>query len=384
MHPLHPSPVPHRSIGLQYADDAQLLATCSSSSTSTIVNPAGASALAACKTYSGDIMIAAGAASNQGTVNLDGVKEIIGALSYQDDNQVTAIEAGDLQSVGNLFLGNLTALSSLKMPALGSVADMNFTGLGALASLGFGVPGIRTAGNVLIINTVLTDLKGLTGLTSVTGVSISNNPYLATIELDVTSIGSTGGDATGAIDIGANDVSSGGQTINFPKLATASQITIRNASNIELPVLANVSQNLGFYGNLVKNIALPNLTFAGGIVIVDNTQLTNISMPMLTTINGTNGTYQIANNTMLKAIDGFEDLSTVTGGLDFTGNFTEYVFSKNIFLSLSVTNRNQCQASPIEKRWWCYERSDIGPIQLRSHQRPLGQPSCQGCRHMRW
>jgi len=311
----------------------ELLATCSSSSTTTIVNPAGASALAACKTYSGDIMVASGAASNQGTVNFNGVKSIVGALSYQDDNQVTTIEARDLQSIGNFFLGNLTALSSLNMPALGSVADMNFTGLGALGSLGFGDPGILTAGNVLITNTILTSLKGLTGLKSVTGVSISNNPYLAIIELDVTSIGSTGGDATGAIDIGANDVSSGGQTINFPSLETASLITIRNASIIDLPMLANVSQNLGFYGNLVKNIALPNLTFAGGIVIVDNTQLTNISMPMLTTINGTNGTYQIANNTLLKAIDGFHALSIVTGGLDFTGNFTEYVISQDIPLS---------------------------------------------------
>ncbi|MCJ1244463.1 hypothetical protein MMC30_001661 [Trapelia coarctata] len=303
-------------------------ATCSSSSTTTIVNPAGASALAACKTYSGDIELATGAAAEQGKVNLNGVKEIVGQLSYQDDNTVTTIEAGDLQSVGNLNFGNLTVLSAVNMPALGSVANMNFTGLGSLQSLGFGTPGILTAGNVLITNTILTNLKGLTGLTSVTGVSISNNPYLASIELDVTSIGSTGGDATGAIDIGANEVASGGQTINFPNLQTAVQITIRNASTIELPMLTNVSQNLGFYGNLVKNIALPNLTFAGGIVIVDNTQLTNISMPMLTTINGTNGTYQIANNTLLKAIDGFEDLTTVTGGLDFTGNFTDVKLPK--------------------------------------------------------
>jgi len=273
-------------------------------------------------------MLATGAAAGQNSVNLNGIKEIVGQLSYQDDNTVTTIEAGDLQSIGNFNLGNLTALSALNMPALGSVANLNFTGLGSLQSLGFGTPGILTAGNILITNTILTGLKGLTGLTSVSGVSISNNPYLASVELDVTSIGSTGGDATGAIDIGANDVASGGQTINFPNLETAVQITIRNASTIDLPKLANVSQNIGFYGNLVKNIALPNLTFAGGIVIVDNTQLTNISMPLLTIINGTNGTYQIANNTLLKAIDGFETLTTVTGGLDFIGNFTEYAFSQ--------------------------------------------------------
>jgi hypothetical protein len=239
---------------------------------------------------------------------------------------VTTLEAGDLQSVGDFSLGGLSALSKLSMPALGSVGDLNFTGLGSLSTFGFGNPGITKAGNVLVTNTILTSLSGLDGLTEVTGLDISNNPYLPTVEFTVLSvISSPNPDGTGAINIGANDVTSGGQTVNFPQLETADIITIRNASTIDLPTLQNVSGNLGFYGNLVEAIITPNLTFAGGIVIVDNTKLTNISMPMLTTINGTNGTYQIANNTLLQSIDGFEALTTVTGGLDFTGNFSRYV-----------------------------------------------------------
>ena len=256
-----------------------------------------------------------GAASNQATVNINGVTKITGSLSYMDDNTVTTFDAGTLQTVGDFMLGNLTALSALSMGALSSTGDLNFTGLGSLASLDFGTPGLSKANNVLITNTILNSLTGINKLTQVAGFSISNNPYLPTIELDVVEI-------SGAVDIGANDVSNGGQSISFPMLQTAGQLTFRNSSSVMLPSLANVSENLGFYDNLFSSLATPNLTFAGGIVFVDNTQLTNISMPMLTTINGTNGTYQIANNTLLKSIDGFENLSNVKGGLDFTGNFT--------------------------------------------------------------
>ncbi|MCJ1419575.1 hypothetical protein MMC32_005930 [Xylographa parallela] len=298
-------------------------ASCSieSTSTTTIVNPAGAAALAACTTYSGNVAFQTGAASNQATVNINGVTKITGSLSYMDDNTVTTFDAGTLQTVGDFMLGNLTALSALSMGALSSTGDLNFTGLGSLASLDFGTPGLSKANNVLITNTILNSLTGINKLTQVAGFSISNNPYLPTIELDVVEI-------SGAVDIGANDVSNGGQSISFPMLQTAGQLTFRNSSSVMLPSLANVSENLGFYDNLFSSLATPNLTFAGGIVFVDNTQLTNISMPMLTTINGTNGTYQIANNTLLKSIDGFENLSNVKGGLDFTGNFTSVVLPK--------------------------------------------------------
>jgi len=165
----------------------------------------------------------------------------------------------------------------------------------------------------------------------------------STIELDVTVI-------KGAVDIGANDVTNGGQTVNFPKLESAGQLTFRNSSSVMLPSLANVSENLGFYDNLFASLATPNLTFAGGIVFVDNTMLSNISMPMLTTINGTNGTYQIANNTLLKSIDGFENLSNVKGGLDFTGNFSSVHLPKlsNVGGAMNVQTSSQFNCDPIE------------------------------------
>lgn len=82
----------------------------------------------------------------------------------------------------------------------------------------------------------------------------------------------------------------------------------------------NVTQYLGFYGNTMETQSLPNLTTTGGLVFVDNTQLSNISIPNLTSVNAS---LQIANNTMLKKIDGIQKLMTVTASLDFNGNFSE-------------------------------------------------------------
>ena len=260
------------------------------------------------------MLLATGVAQSN-TVNLDGIQEITGTFSYQDDINVQTVQAGQLTSTGDLLLGNLTQLSSLSLTALQTCGNLNFTGLSSLQSLNFGQTGITAAKSVLITNTQLNTLTGISNLKQVNQVDINNNPFLSQIELGITSLKNT-------LNIGANDVSGDGLTVSFPNLQTAGGMTFRNATNINLPSLANVSQNLGFYGNDIQMLATPNLTFAGGIVVVDNAELTNISMPLLTTINGTNGTYQIANNTQLKSINGFGSLSNVKGSLDFSGNFS--------------------------------------------------------------
>jgi len=111
-----------------------------------------------------------------------------------------------------------------------------------------------------------------------------------------------------------------GLVTTFPMLETATNMTFRNCSSVSLPSLANVTQDLGFYGNTMQSFVAPNLTTVGGLIFVDNTQLTNISLPQLTSVNQS---YQIANNTLLKNVTGFPQLSIVGGALDFNGNFTE-------------------------------------------------------------
>ncbi|KAL8930282.1 MAG: hypothetical protein Q9208_000899 [Pyrenodesmia sp. 3 TL-2023] len=294
------------------------LAQCSNSGTLTIASTADASALASCTTYSGSVAIETGLAYDKDanghqTVVVETVKRITGNLTVTGAIYLASLSFGSLQTIGGFELGGLTVLSELSMPQLTQVEQLNFTALAALQTLDFGGTGLTKASSVLITNTGLTNLVGINNLQQVDTFNVNNNQALQNISLQVTSIAES-------LYIYANDGYQSGLTTSFPMLETATNMTFRNCSSISLPALANVTQDLGFYGNTFETFTAPNLTSAGGLIFVDNTALTNISLPKLTSINAT---YQIANNTMLKQVDGFTELSVVKGALDFSGNFTD-------------------------------------------------------------
>lgn len=294
------------------------LAQCSNSATTTITASADASALASCTTYSGSVAIPTDLtdptdANGHNALSVSGVEKITGNLTVTNAVKLASLTFGDLKSIGGFELGALTVLSALSFPQLTRLTSLNFTALAALQELSFGGTGITKADSILITNTGLSSLMGLTNLEQVTTFNINNNPSLQNISLQVTNI-------QGALNIEANDGYVSGLQTSFPLLETAKNMTFRNCSSVVLPSLANVTQDLGFYGNTMQSFAAPNLTTTGGLIFVDNTDLTNISLPALTSVNAS---YQIANNTMLKQINGFQKLAIIGGALDFTGNFTD-------------------------------------------------------------
>ena len=291
-----------------------LLAACSITSTSTIQTPGDATALAACPTFSGDVVIQPGAAA-AGTIDLSGIQEWDGNLNYENDNTVQTIRAPQLQSIGDITFSNLTELATIEMTSLGKVGNLDFEGLN-LASLGFGQQGVTEADTIRIVNTNINDLTGLTNLAMANGILISDNQFLGEIKLGLKMIRS-------GIEIDANTRNSGGQSISFPDLLTAGQIILRNASSIDIPKLSSVSGTLGLYGNTVQSFAFRNMTYVGALVINDNSNLDNITFSQLTPFNGTNSTLQIANTTKLEAIRGFPQLGLVPGNVYLFGNFSE-------------------------------------------------------------
>ena len=297
-------------------------AQCSNSATTTITASADASGLAKCTTYSGSVAIPTGLSvptdqNGHQALSIEGVQVITGNLTVTNAIMLASLSFGSLQSIGGFELGGLTVLSELSMPQLTKVDQLNFTALPALQQLSFGGTGVTQANSILITNTGLSSLQGINNLEEVDFFNVNNNPSLQNISLQVTSI-------KNSLDIEANDGYVTGLQTSFPLLETAQNMTFRNCSSVSLPSLANVSEDLGFYGNTMQSFAAPNLTTCGGLIFVDNTELTNISLPMLTSINAS---YQIANNTQLKIINGFQKLSVIGGALDFNGNFTEWVHS---------------------------------------------------------
>ena len=247
------------------------------------------------------------------SLSVDGVQKITGNLTVTNAEQLSSLSFSNLKSIGGFELGQLTLLSELSFPQLTSVGELNFTALPALQSLSFGGTGITQANSILISNTGLSSLQGINNLQSVSAFNVNNNQALQNISLQVTSIKTS-------LNIEANDGFVTGLVTTFPMLQTAQNMTFRNCSSVSLPSLANVTEDLGFYGNTMESFAAPNLTTVGGLIFVDNTELTNISIPQLVSVNAS---YQIANNTQLKKINGFTKLSVIKGALDFNGNFTE-------------------------------------------------------------
>ena len=293
-------------------------AQCSTSGTTTITASADATALASCTTYSGSVVIPTGLAVPKNSdglqeLQVDNIRKITGNLTVTNIPELSSLTFGSLQSVVGFELGGLERLITLRFPQMTTVDALNFTALAQLQALDFGNSGITKARSVLITNTGLTSLKGIDNLKEVDLFNVNNNRFLTNISLQVTSIKTS-------LNVEANDEFLSGLTTSFPLLETAQNMTFRNCSQILLPSLKNVTDELGFYGNTFTNFSANKLTSAGGIIFVDNTELINITMPNLEKIDAA---YQIANNTKLSIISGFPKLSLVRGTLAFTGNFTE-------------------------------------------------------------
>ena len=274
----------------------------------TINTSADASALSSCATFKGDVIISDQAS---GTISIDGVQQITGSVRCENAGAVSEISADDLGTIGGIFyLQNLTTLSSLNFGSLNNVNEIYWVGLPALQSLNF-AQGVSQANNVLISNTELNSLSGIE-LETVGNMDINNNPFLTTVNVnDITNL-------TGSLNFAANAAS---LDITFQNLQQANNMSFRNASSVSMPSLSAVNGSLGFYSGTFESFSAPNLTLTGGtLAFVDCPSLSNISFPQLKEIGGG---FLIANNTQLKTIDGFPDLQTIVGALDFAGTFNK-------------------------------------------------------------
>jgi len=286
---------------------AQVVAPCSVSGTATIQNQGDATALATCSTFTGSIAVATGTTEH---INIASVRGVTGDLVVQHAPNITSFGADSMQHIGGSFiLNDCQILSSLTFPELTTVGDLEFEALPNLQQLGF-TTSIAQAHTLNIQNTFLTTLNGI-NLQKVSSVTVVNNPLLQAISMQVSNIS------------GSLTISSNGNHLkaSFPNLETAQNLTFRDSSSIDIPSLANVTGSLGFYENSFQSLSTPNLTLVGGtLAFVSNSQLTNISMPILKTIGGG---FQVQNNSVLDDVsNSFPKLQSIGGALAFFGNFT--------------------------------------------------------------
>ncbi|KAJ5193903.1 hypothetical protein N7491_001234 [Penicillium cf. griseofulvum] len=259
-----------------------------------------------CSTIEGDITIDK---SYSGDLQLNGVKEITGGLICSGGQNVSSITAGSLTSIGKAFdLQGLTTLTLLSFAELDSVGSINWEALPKLQSLAFG-KGVTKAGDVNIANTGLNDLNGIS-LKTVGTFKIQNNRDLRTININNLQ------NATDLISFSGNYDT---LEVDLPNLGTGTNMTFQNISSVSLPSLEKLTGQLGFWGTQFETFSAPNLTQTGDLIFKDNSQLSNISMPVLKTVAGG---FTIARDDKLSTIS-LPMLQRVNGAIDFSGTFNK-------------------------------------------------------------
>ncbi|KAF2490715.1 hypothetical protein BU16DRAFT_530349 [Lophium mytilinum] len=281
-------------------------ASCSASAT-TIQNQGDATALAACKTFTGNVVIATGTTDQ---INIPTVQKIDGDFTVTNVSLITSIGADSLTEItGKFTLNEVQVLTSLNFPRLAAVDDIEWNALPNLQQLTFTTT-VTKASTINIQNTELNSLEGI-DLETVDTFYIANNRYLNDITLQLTQVGN-------ALTLEANNPA---VNVSFPNMIWANNMTFRNCSSISIPSLESINGSLGFYGNDIESFIGANLTTVGkDLSFVSNTKLANISLPLLKSVGGG---FTVANNTDLGQVDGFTALQKVVGAVDFNGNFSD-------------------------------------------------------------
>ncbi|KKK19380.1 hypothetical protein AOCH_005033 [Aspergillus ochraceoroseus] len=281
-------------------------ADCGSGSTIKIASQTDADGYETCKTLNGSVELDE---HISGTLTLNTVERIKGSLSCSNGANITSLSAPSLATIDDAFdLEGLTSLTELSFPDLTSVGDINFQALPLLSALTF-TTGVTEAGSVSIVNTGLNSLDGIS-LKTVGSFVITENTQLQTVNVNNLK------NATNLINFAGNMES---LDVSFPNLATGTNMTFRNVTSVSVPSLTTLTGQLGFWGNLFESFSAPNLTETGDLVFNDNAKLSNITMPVLKTVNGG---FLITLNDDLDDIN-FPDLQTVTGAIDFSGEFNQ-------------------------------------------------------------
>ena len=270
----------------------------------TIETQSDADGVASCSTLSGDVKIDS---SFSGDLTINSVQKITGSIIGNNATQLTGIIAPQLESIGDSFtLQECTRLTQLTFAELTSVGEINWEALPALQSLSFD-SGVAEAGDVLITNTGLQNLDGIS-LKTVGKFQITDNTNMKQININNLM------NATDLVNFAGNWNK---LEIELPNLGTAYNMTFRNISSVSMPSLEKLKGQLGFWGTEFETFSAPNLTTTADLTFNDNSKLTNISMPALQKVNGG---FVVTRNDKLADID-LPKLSTVTGAIDFSGTF---------------------------------------------------------------
>ncbi|PMD29371.1 hypothetical protein L207DRAFT_409123, partial [Hyaloscypha variabilis F] len=281
--------------------------------TVTIGSQADAAAFTSCATISGTVLISPSAT---GEITLNGPQQITGDFDVSNAMALTYLGSPSLTTIGGTFtlqdLPLLSAIDFISLANVGAVLGANLPAAsGTLSFPGAGSRGFQTK-SFTLFGTALVGLDFSLGGTAT--VNITNNPGLSLASINMTSI-------TSSLTIASNNFAS---SFSFPGLVWAANITASDLYEFSVPDLAVVNGSFGLYGNTFPSFSAPKLTSVGSVTtgqgalsISNNTNLTGLSMPLLSSVGGT---LEVEGSGMLQAIS-FPALADA-GKIILIGNFS--------------------------------------------------------------
>jgi hypothetical protein len=248
----------------------------------------------------------------------------IANLDIRNDSSLTTINYPNLLTAkGDINIVNCKVLNSINFNSLTSCDGINFQANKTISTLVFPVltnitEGLTIRNNVALVNfsfPVLTFIKSnfsLEGNSALTGFSlpvlnttgnlfVGGNNVLSNFILPIISISSNFG-SSGSINVGSGNLAL--NTISLPNLVALGSINISSGNNVlttlNFPALTSLIGLTSFSTPQLTTINMPLVTVIGtstasnntNSIFIQNSLLTNFSLPSLTTLYGSIGLIQ--------------------------------------------------------------------------------------------
>ncbi|EPE36946.1 L [Glarea lozoyensis ATCC 20868] len=217
--------------------------------TRTISSQADATAVAACSTFSGSLVIATTLPASDAVINFGALKEIKGSLSAQRVVSLETLNASQLLRIGGDFsMVSLPNLNTLAFRQLLQTEYFTLVDIPFVPRIDFSADTLSgsglTASTVIIMDTGLTTLASL-NLRTVDAVHIRNNSYLSSIALPLQVVRQK---------VNINHIGA----LDLRLLRTTENMTLDGLTTFDLRSLENVT-DLWVRGS-VSELILPSLT----------------------------------------------------------------------------------------------------------------------------
>ncbi|CCG24311.1 Ecm331 GPI-anchored protein [Candida orthopsilosis Co 90-125] len=288
--------------------------TCSFSRT-TITNATALQELTSCPTLDGEITISG---NEFASIDLPQLREIAGDVTVINSRSIVAINLNQLRSIdGKLTITNMTQLNTIDLSSLRNSRDLELVSLPSFANLVLNSE-LESAGKVVLSDTALTNLNGLTSFNNIQYMNINNNKNITQIQFpNLKSV-------TDALILSFNNDDA---VVELNDLEWAANLTIQSVGQLSASELRAINGTLQISYNLFESLNLSTLTYVGSsLQVFAHDELTSIDFKNLQEIGGE---LSLFNNSDLHDLqNSFPNLEVIEGAVAISGDIANLSMSK--------------------------------------------------------